>query len=86
MVVADVISRFQSIATESNPLTHMLVHDFYPAILNLIKKEVISCIFIQILYVFDSAASSPVSAAPAVPFVIPLLLALSAASSGFVPT
>ena len=40
MVVADVISRFQSIATESNPLTHMLVHDFYPAILNLIKKEV----------------------------------------------
>jgi hypothetical protein len=30
--------------------------------------------------------SSPVSSAPAVPFAIPLLLALSLASSGFVPT
>jgi hypothetical protein len=83
MVIVDVISRFQSITTESNPLTRVLVHDFYPAILNLIKKGSGSpCIFIQILYVFDSAAFS----APAVPFVIPLRLALSAASSGFVPT
>ena len=86
MVIADIISTFQSITTESNPLTRVLVHDFYPAILNLIKKEVDLLYFHSILYVFDSSASSPVSAAPAVPFVIPLLLALSAASSGFVPT
>jgi len=35
MVAADIISRFQSITTESNPLTRVLVHDFYPAILKL---------------------------------------------------
>src|SRR5919198_6067097 len=41
------------------------------------------------LYLFAPAApcsySLPVSAAPAVPFVIPLLLAFSLASSGFTP-
>jgi hypothetical protein len=43
----------------------------------------------RLVYLFDPAAPcsywSPVSAAPAVPFAIPLLLAISRASSGFVP-
>src|ERR671916_294411 len=43
----------------------------------------------RLVYLFDPAAPcsywSPVSPAPAVPFAIPLVLAISRASSGFVP-